>query len=158
MIKICVCSDSHGNREGLKRMIELEKPDMVYFCGDGVGDIEGLLPPDRILAVRGNCDPLCPEPIIRETVCGGVRIVMTHGHRYSVKTTEDIFLSEALGRDAQVALYGHTHRQKASYIAGILLLNGGTMSSYNEYYALLMIENGVYDCCLKRLAQDRGSR
>ena len=93
MIKICVCSDSHGNREGLKRMIELEKPDMVYFCGDGVGDIEGLLPPDRILAVRGNCDPLCPEPIIRETVCGGVRIVMTHGHRYSVKKTEDIYLS-----------------------------------------------------------------
>lgn len=150
-MKVCVCSDSHGNRDGLKRMLELEKPDALLFCGDGIDDFKGLELPERTLFVKGNCDFMCDEPIMREFVLEGVKIIMTHGHKYSVKTTTDIYLSEAFARDANVALYGHTHFQQASYNNGVLLLNGGTMSKNSGYYAILELENGKYDCQLKRL-------
>lgn len=150
-MKVCVCSDSHGNRDGLKRILELEKPDALLFCGDGIDDFKGLELPERALFVKGNCDFMCDEPIMREFVLEGVKIIMTHGHKYSVKTTIDIYLSEAFARDANVALFGHTHFQQASYNNGVLLLNGGTMSKNSGYYAILELENGKYDCQLKRL-------
>lgn len=150
-MKVCVCSDSHGNAEGLKRMLDSEKPDALLFCGDGIDDLKGLTLPEISLFVKGNCDFMCDEPLQREFVLEGVRIIMTHGHKYSVKTTTDLYLSEALAKDAAVALYGHTHYQQASYHGGVLLLNGGTMSKNSGYYAILELEKGKYDCQLKRL-------
>ncbi len=150
-MKICVCSDSHGNSQGIKRMLLLEKPDGLIFCGDGLDDIKGIKVPDIFCAVRGNCDFFCKAPDIVDTVLAGVHIIASHGHRYAVKNTKDIYLSEAFAREAKVAVFGHTHAQVAEYHAGVLLLNPGTMSRYNEYYALLFLENGVCDCRLERL-------
>ena len=150
-MKICVCSDSHGNTHGLRIMLEQEKPDGLLFCGDGLDDLRDLPLPQKWAAVRGNCDYFCDQPDLYMDVWEGVRFLMVHGHRYSVKRTEDIYLSEAFGREAKVALYGHTHYQKASWHGGLLLLNPGTMSRHNEYYAVLTLENGNVDCELKRL-------
>jgi len=149
-MKICVCSDSHGNREGLAKMLKIEKPDALIFCGDGVDDFKGLALPQKTLFVRGNCDYFCQEPDFIEVVWEGVKIIASHGHRFAVKRTLDVYLSEAFGRGAKVALYGHNHIQHASYHAGVLMLNGGTMSRFNEFYAVLEVNNGTYDCSLKR--------
>lgn len=132
-------------------MLERENPDGLLFCGDGIDDFSGLALPQHTLFVKGNCDPFCSEPVFREFTWQGVKIIMAHGHRYSVKTTTDIYLSEAFAKGAAVALYGHTHIQKAEYSGGVLMLNGGTMSRHNEYYGLLYLENGVFDCQLKRM-------
>ncbi|MBQ2650919.1 MAG: YfcE family phosphodiesterase [Clostridia bacterium] len=151
-MKICVCSDSHGNKHGIRIMLEQEQPDALLFCGDGLDDLKGQKLPGKWAAVKGNCDYFCSEPDLYQDNWAGVELLMVHGHRYSVKRTEDIYLSEAFGRGAKVALYGHTHYQKASWHAGVLLLNPGTMSRYNEYYAVLTFENGMCtDCQLKRL-------
>lgn len=150
-MKICVCSDSHGNIEGIRRMLETEKPDGLLFCGDGIADFSTLELPEKTMFVSGNCDAFCDEPIFREFVWDNVRIIMAHGHRYSVKRTEDIYLSEALAHEANVAVYGHTHIQKASYSCGVLMLNPGTLSRNNGYYALLYLKNGVFDCRIMKL-------
>ncbi|MBR5284543.1 MAG: YfcE family phosphodiesterase [Clostridia bacterium] len=150
-MKICVCSDSHGNTHGLRIMLEQEKPDGLLFCGDGIEDFKGLPLPAKWAMVKGNNDFFCDDPGLYEDVWEGVRFMMVHGHRHSVKYTEDSVLSEAFGRSVQVALYGHTHYQKASWHGGVLLLNPGTMSRHNEYYAVLTFENGMADCQLKRL-------
>ncbi len=150
-MKICVCSDSHGNKHGIRIMLEQERPDGLLFCGDGVEDLKGQVLPARRAAVKGNNDYFCDEPGLYEDVWEGVRFMMVHGHRHSVKYTEDSLLSEAFGRGVQVVLYGHTHYQKAAWHAGVLLLNPGTMSRHNEYYAVLTLEKGTVDCTLKRL-------
>lgn len=152
-MKVCVCGDSHGNKDGLKRMLELEKPDGLLFCGDGLTDLRGLDLPEKTLKVKGNCDFFSDEPLFREFAWEGVRIIMAHGHEFGVKQTTYSYLSEAYARNAAVALYGHTHYQQASSEGGVLLLNGGTMSVNSEYYALLYLENGKADCQLKRLPQ-----
>lgn len=156
-MKICVCSDSHGNRSGLEVLLREEKPDALLFCGDGIEDFRGLQLPTRCAMVKGNNDFFCDAPNLYEDVWEGVRFVMVHGHRHSVKYTEDSVLSEAYGRGVQVALYGHTHYQKASWQGGVLLLNPGTMSRHNEYYAVLTFKNGTCDCQLKRLMPRLGS-
>lgn len=150
-MKICVCSDSHGNRDGLRAMLELEQPQGLLFCGDGLEDLKGLPLPEKVYAVKGNCDYFSDQPELREFVWEGVRVLMAHGHRYAVKRTEDVYLSEAFGRGAQVALYGHTHFQRASFHGGVLLLNPGSMSRYQACYAILTLENGFYDCSLQRM-------
>ena len=134
------------------RLLALEKPDGLLFCGDGVDDFGGVTLPAKTMFVAGNCDFFSKEPLTRELVWEGVRIFMTHGHRYMVKRTTDVLLSEGYARDAQVVLYGHTHMQSAEYHGGLLLLNPGTMSRYNQYYAILTLTNGVYDCELKQLS------
>ena len=62
-MRIAVFSDSHGVKEPMLAAIEEQKPDMVLHLGDYVRDAE-----ENLLF---NAD--------------GVRIFMTHGHRYNVK-------------------------------------------------------------------------
>ena len=37
-MKICICSDSHGNAFGLQRLLAREAPDYLWFLGDGLRD------------------------------------------------------------------------------------------------------------------------
>ena len=63
-MKICVCSDSHGNWYGLQDLIDLERPRYLYFLGDGERDWRQVnLPWDTAFAaVSGNCDFMSMEP------------------------------------------------------------------------------------------------
>lgn len=87
---LAVFSDSHGNREPMRRAIRAHNPDMVLHLGDYARDAAALadaLPGLEVRYVRGNCDVGSPAP---ETLCfalEGVSVFMTHGHLYSVKYT-----------------------------------------------------------------------
>ncbi len=128
--------------------IELERPEMCFFLGDGARDIARVMeryPELPVYAVSGNCDfssglssSLCCE-------VSGATIFATHGHLSDVKYDERLETLTAQAREAgaDVALFGHTHRQHLSYNYGVMLLNPGTIGrSYYPGYALLIIENG----------------
>lgn len=157
-MKICVCSDSHGNREGLRAMLELEQPQGLLFCGDGLEDFKGLPLPEKTCMVKGNCDYFSDQPELLTFTWEGVQVLMAHGHRFAVKRTKDVYLSEAFGRDARVALFGHTHQQHAACHGNVLMLNPGTMSRHQEYYAILTLKYGMCDCSLRRLPPRSGNR
>lgn len=55
-MKICVCSDSHGNAYGLQTMADREKPDLIWFLGDGERDWTEVTLPQSLpfAAVCGN--------------------------------------------------------------------------------------------------------
>ena len=58
-MKACVFSDSHGLVGHMMSVIEMEKPDICFFLGDGERDLvrlEERFPDLPIYAVRGNCD------------------------------------------------------------------------------------------------------
>ena len=63
-MKVCVCSDSHGNATGLQEMLEMEQPQVVLFLGDGERDFRNVdLPRGTMMyAVAGNCDFMSMEP------------------------------------------------------------------------------------------------
>ena len=110
-MKICVCSDSHGNWYGLQDLIDLERPRYLYFLGDGERDWRQVnLPWDTAFAaVCGNCDFLSMEPPFRKFELGGKKIYMTHGHLYGAKQGLQGLAQQARQCDADIVLYGHTH-------------------------------------------------
>jgi putative phosphoesterase len=99
--------------------------DVILHAGD-VGDddildeLESIAP---VYAVRGNTDrfdsPRLPES--RDLVISGVKVHVSHGHEVGAKP---ITLMAAYG-DADVIVYGHTHRELITEVEGKLIVNPG---------------------------------
>ena len=125
-MKLCIFSDSHGKTDRVRRMMETVQADAYLFCGDGLGDLENF--PAPLYAVAGNCDWGSALPDVRLLELGGRRVLLTHGHRYRVKS--DLYRLSLAAREqgAQVAVYGHTHIPNRMEDNGLLLLNPGALS------------------------------
>jgi putative phosphoesterase len=99
--------------------------DVILHAGD-VGDDDILVELESIApvyAVRGNTDrfdsPRLPES--RDLVISGVKVHVSHGHEVGAKP---ITLMAAYG-DADVIIYGHTHRELITEVEGKLIVNPG---------------------------------
>ncbi len=147
-MRILVISDSHGNSSAMRQVIE-NNPDaeLVVFLGDGVPNFsscQNLLTGKRSLAVKGNNDFYCDLPKSRIITEDGVNIYMTHGHYEYVKSGLSGLLSEAKKNNCTLALYGHTHIQKADYCDGIHLFCPGTLMCGS--YGIVEITDGNISC------------
>lgn len=153
-MKICVCSDSHGNWYGLQQMVERERPDTVFFLGDGERDWRQVDLPYQtaFAAVCGNCDLMAMEPTFRKMELHGKKIFMTHGHLYSVKQGIYSLMRQAAEFGADIVLYGHTHRAKMEEENGCLYLCPGSMGASEERYLILTIQtDGATDISFRKL-------
>lgn len=128
MVKIGVVSDTHGVIHP-RAFHYLEGTDMILHAGD-IGSEEVLLELEAlapVTAVSGNTDvaPLAFECREREIIeIGGRIIYLAHrvmeGGRYLPYVLRDI---GRVGPD--VVVFGHTHRQHAEWMDGILFFNPG---------------------------------
>lgn len=121
MTRILAVSDSHGDENGLRHLLEqvwkqTGPIDAYFHLGDGARDFQRLdkliwsRDPQAVrLGVKGNCDlgMDLPERLIRQV--GPWRVLLTHGHRYHVKDTLDVLEDEAWAEECDIALFGHTH-------------------------------------------------
>ena len=153
-LKILVLSDSHRCVGAMYDAAMLEKPDVIFHLGDHVSDAQELsyaLDPIDFYEVRGNCDfgAQAPETILTELA--GVRFFLTHGHLFGVKTGLARLLLEGRRLDAQLVLFGHTHRPLLQQQDGIWLLNPGSCSALNGSYAAITFEGGKFHCELKEI-------
>lgn len=117
-MNILVFSDSHGRYEKIRYALEkqIKKPDAVIFLGDGLADWEKIeLEGIRFYSVSGNCDRTlffeCSEPDERTVTVGGLKIMMVHGHKYSVKSGLGQLVFSAIEKGADIVLFGHTHEK-----------------------------------------------
>ncbi|MBQ4067483.1 MAG: metallophosphoesterase [Clostridia bacterium] len=149
-MKILVFSDSHGAYSKLERAAALH-PDagMIIFLGDGLRDAERLFEGypllDRV-AVKGNCDlggiGLSDTYLDEQTAeIAGKRIFCCHGHKYNVKFTQMNLWFRAREKEADIALFGHTHDPFERREDGLLLFNPGSVAQGS--YGIIYIENGA---------------
>ena len=121
---IGLISDTHG----------LVRPDvhtalagveLILHAGDVGGDeildeLELIAP---VKAVSGNTDPpgnpRTPPSV--ELMIGGLRIHVSHGHEVGSPTPAKL----AAKYDADVVIYGHTHRQQVTQLGDQLFVNPG---------------------------------
>jgi putative phosphoesterase len=142
MKKIFLFSDTHRNLSLIQRSIGImSECDAVIHLGDYVSDTAALkdVLGDKLICVRGNGDVFslnCPDE--REIEFDGVKIFLTHGHKYNVKKTLHNIATEALKRECQAAFYGHTHIADITQYGGVSLINPGS------FYAS---RSGVYSYC-----------
>lgn len=156
MRKLLVVSDSHGaSHKLLAQLADAIRREggvsQLVHLGDGERDgaLLAALLDLPLTAVRGNCDDPSSLPGEVTLVLNGVKLLMRHGHRLAVKSTLFRLLLRAREVGARVALYGHTHQQRADIEDGVLLLNPGAL--LNGRYALLCLDNGTASYELRAL-------
>lgn len=146
-----VMSDSHGDIKCLKKVIE-EYPSIqsIIHLGDYLKDaliLKGFYPDKEYFTVLGNCDYVNSVASSEDVMeVEGLRILMTHGNRYNVKSGLESLKAKALTENVDIVLYGHTHIPLITKTRENLLVNPGS-AGYPRYdgpstYALLEIGNG----------------
>ncbi len=156
--RLLVLSDSHGDYDVFFDIIEEFGPDAdaLIFCGDGICDlvqyleeaqenetIKNALPP-VIAFVKGNGDSERyfyevegEDQSIRHIIAAPHRIVFTaagrhimavHGNRHGVDIGTETLLDTASSLDADIVLFGHTHRPFFTERSISLVMNPGSCS------------------------------
>jgi len=97
--------------------------EVILHAGDVGG--ENILAELRLIApvraVAGNTDPPGEYDESVDLAAGGIRIHVSHGHEVGAITPEKL----AARYDADVIVYGHTHRRQVTKIGNRLVVNPG---------------------------------
>lgn len=147
-MKIIVISDSHGNREGIDKIFKFINFDYLIFLGDGLKDLGDYVYLDNVIAVCGNCDLFSDMPDTRIFNAEGKLILITHGHKFGVKSTLNHLKEKAKEENCDIALFGHTHVPYIENWHDIYIANPGTFQRKpnNKCSALeINIVNGKID-------------
>lgn len=134
MVRVAVVSDTHGLFHKLEQAKEkLGQVDWLIHAGDHLRDAPRVaaafgLQPERVIAVVGNCDYPARAPEQAELEIEGVRIWVTHGHHFGVKTTADRIYYRARELGVRVAVYGHSHIPVIADDGAVMLFNPGSLS------------------------------
>ena len=150
-MRIAVFSDSHGVKEPMLAAIEEQKPDMVLHLGDYVRDAEAMaayFPSLDLRYVRGNCDAYSRSDAEENLLfnADGVRIFMTHGHRYNVKLGYESLANAAHFSGAQLALFGHTHEADFLRMGDVTLFNPGSAGMGRQTYGMITVKGTEFKC------------
>ncbi len=129
-MKILVVSDTHRRDADYYDLVKLHKPDMVVHCGDAEGSEEEmkLQTPCPLMMVLGNNDYFSDLPRELAFELRGLRIWVTHGHRYGVNLGPERIIEEAKRRGCDVVMYGHTHKPCVIGDGTVTAINPGSLS------------------------------
>lgn len=153
MYRIIVISDTHRHMDYALRVLDnLSEYDMIIHLGDYSADaarLERLYKNATVVSVCGNNDfPSPSSPAEREIEIDGVKLFLTHGHKYGVKFGYERIYLRALELGAQVVLFGHTHVPICEKEDGVLMLNPGGYNSNSRSVGIIEIDDGKAKGCL----------
>ena len=144
-MKMLVLSDSHGNIENMIRAVEQSSPRMIVHLGDCWRDAEALhehFPHIPLEQVPGNCDFRPDLPAEKLIFVEDKRVLLCHGHTYGVKQS---LLSAGYAAEEQQAdlfLFGHTHRPLVDRRGDTWFVNPGSIRDHRPTYAIVTVLNG----------------
>jgi len=148
-INILVISDTHGNTNPIRQLLANYQGivSAVVHLGDYTRDMSCFAISDKdkdmYHIVIGNNDPLIDIYDERVITVGGIRMFITHGHRYNVKSSPDKLIYRAQELNVHACLFGHTHKPVLFTEKNIVFLNPGSPTypypETNRGYGLLRI-------------------
>ncbi len=150
-MKIGVLSDTHGNVIISEKIInKMDFVDLVLHAGDFYRDAEKLAKklPIKIKAVVGNCDSPMISPEEELIDAAGLKIYLTHGHKFDGANLYNSLLYKAKEVKADIVVYGHTHIASRFEQEGILFFNPGSISNprfHGPTYGIITINEGKVD-------------
>ena len=151
-MKILVFSDSHRSLSGMYAAIEHHKPQQVIHLGDMISDAEEVAkhyPKLPFCMVPGNCDGwFTTVPLKKQITLEGRSILLSHGHRWDVKSGYDQAIADARAVGVDILLFGHTHIPLCQQLEdGLWMMNPGPARSS---YGLIEIDERSISCALLR--------
>ena len=116
MKTILAFSDAHGVPLPERLVSVARESDFVFFLGDGLGGLREIA-----------CDSY-PAPEERVLDIENVRVLLTHGHLYRVKTDLLNLTLRAEELGCSLAFFGHTHLAEEVKADGVTLVNPGSLA------------------------------
>ena len=149
-MKVLIVSDTHRKNDNYFKLLPLVKPELVIHCGDAEGSEYVLTRATDcpVQIVLGNNDFFSSLERELELELRGHRILLTHGHYYNVSLGVEGLYQEALDRECDIAMYGHTHCPFLEERGGVTILNPGSLSYPRQegrkpsYMIMYMEEDG----------------
>lgn len=125
-MRIIVCSDNHGNRLVLRKILA-KHPDAEAFihCGDNELSYEEMAP---FKAVTGNNDYYYDYPESLLVELDGVRIWVMHSHTLPYNKRLEALAQKAREHNCSIACFGHSHVYRVEKIKGVLCINPGSLA------------------------------
>lgn len=153
-MKILIVSDTHRKDDNLARVLKEQAPiDMLIHLGDAEGSeyqiADWVGDSCRLEMVMGNNDFFSMLEREIELELGPHRILLTHGHYYNVSLGVEVLRQEAIERNCDIAMYGHTHRPFLEVGKDVTILNPGSLSYPRQegrkpsYMVMEMDEDGT---------------
>lgn len=130
-MKVLVISDTHRKHENLEIVLEKEQPiDLMIHLGDAEGyeDYIEAVAECPLEIVLGNNDFFSALPAEEELEIGKYKVLITHGHYYYVNEGTDYIKKEAVARNCDIVMYGHTHRPLIDCDKNVIAMNPGSLS------------------------------
>lgn len=141
-MKILITSDSHGYYNKISDYIlERGDIDLMLHAGDGVEDCQyiGYETGIKYYVVKGNNDFYSKEAYYKIIDIEGLKILLTHGHKFGVDFSLDTLLEKALDNSCDIVIFGHTHTYTQVSRSGVLFLNPGSVSLPRDGQASMML-------------------
>ncbi len=147
-----VISDTHGDLFAVKRVIsQYPNIDGLIHLGDYYKDaniIKTQCTDLNVMMIPGNCDMVYDIPTELVLEIEGKRILLTHGHLYSVKSGIERLERKAIKDNIDLVLFGHTHCPLQDTRSNITFVNPGSIAYPRGFptatYALVEIsKNGL---------------
>lgn len=134
MQKWLIISDSHGM--DLRTILEAHKDFKIFHCGD-FGINKSILDEYGVIYVKGNCDLSFGTATEKEVTIDGYKILITHGHRYNVKSTYSGIFYAAREAEVDYLMFGHTHQEADFSEEGTRFLNPGSLKYGGTYIEII---------------------
>ena len=149
-MKIGIMGDTHGDTQVIRKILQMAPPvEMWLHTGDHAQDAYLLekLAMVPVTKVLGNCDYDSKLANIDEIFSlEGVKIWLTHGHRYMGHTRIGELAWWAKQLEVDMVVYGHTHIPMNKYYGDKLLVNPGSPSrprgGSKPSFAILTLKEG----------------
>lgn len=130
-MKITVVSDTHNDINSLEKVLEISKnSDIIFHLGDNLKDAEYLKDKfnGEVYMVKGNCDyeVYGEKDLVVEVE--GYKFFLTHGDKYRVNYDLNNLYYRGIELNANIILFGHTHRKTLIKNDDIVILNPGSIS------------------------------
>ncbi|SJZ68419.1 YfcE family phosphodiesterase [Selenihalanaerobacter shriftii] len=155
-MKILCVSDTHGQVSELERIIPIEDNiDFLLHAGDHITDVESIEKDNfNIVKVKGNRDRGCEGNLDELIYIEDKKILLTHGHRYRAKYGLSNLAYKAVELEADIVVFGHTHKSLQVQEDDILYLNPGSLTYPRDgqaSYGIIEINEGEIKSEIKAL-------
>lgn len=153
-MKAIVVTDSHGDYRNFSKIISkhVNEVDYIIHLGDGEADLDELninIPSltHNVIYIGGNCD-LGLHKRTEIFVFNGIRIFLSLGDYYKIKTDKTLLAGVAKNNKCSAAFFGHSHLPFCDTIDGFTLLNPGSYciqaDGCKPSYAIVESDNGQF--------------
>lgn len=129
-MKILIVSDTHRKVIPLINLIADINPEAVIHLGDLFSDAEKaneVYPNIPFYFVAGNNDFSFIVPSERLITLSSKKILITHGHNYDVKNRISLLKKIAKSKNADIVMFGHTHKPLYEKDGELHILNPGAI-------------------------------